>query len=257
MEKMIVWALFDSGNGCYKQASNEKTEIYSIGMDRENKNDRFLNLDLASYKYMFGDNSMFEELNKLPNPDLIIASPPCESWSLASGMGGGNACWKTDKMENLFGTMKGSTFTVRDYSDYEGYQFIPERQILTRLNGELCIYNTIKIIKEYKPKFWIIENPAHGKIWEYIENILGFKIYHENMAYYYNYGFDIKKPTKFASNLFLGLDKKTRDVKSNWDSVSGYNERSNIPLPLIEKVYKEVYKNVESIRFLEREGKDI
>ena len=35
---MIVWALFDSGNGCYKRSADEidDIEIYSIGLDIEN-----------------------------------------------------------------------------------------------------------------------------------------------------------------------------------------------------------------------------
>lgn len=88
---MIVWALFDSGNGCYTQAAKEYSdiEIYPIGMDIENKNDHFINLNLADYSRMFGDNTLFDTLDKLPSPDLIIASPPCESWSVASAMWGG------------------------------------------------------------------------------------------------------------------------------------------------------------------------
>ena len=43
---------------------------------------------------MFGDNKLFDELDKLPKPDLIIASPPGERWSVASAMWGGNASWK-------------------------------------------------------------------------------------------------------------------------------------------------------------------
>lgn len=89
---MIVWALFDSGNGSYTKVANEyfnDIEIYPIGIDIENKNDHFIELDLADYSYMFGNNKMYDTLNKLPRPNLIIASPPCESWSIASAMRGG------------------------------------------------------------------------------------------------------------------------------------------------------------------------
>lgn len=44
---------------------------------------------------MFGDNKLFDELDKLPRPDLIIASPPCESWSVASAMWGGKCKLET------------------------------------------------------------------------------------------------------------------------------------------------------------------
>lgn len=63
---MIVWALFDSGNGCYKRSADEfeEIEIYSIGLDIENKNHHFINLNLADYSRMFGNNLMFETLDK-------------------------------------------------------------------------------------------------------------------------------------------------------------------------------------------------
>ena len=90
---MVVWALFDSGNGSYFKGANSlnssggaNIEIYSIGMDIENKNNHFINLDLADFGRLFGDNTLFDVLDKLPKPDLIIASPPCESWSNASTM---------------------------------------------------------------------------------------------------------------------------------------------------------------------------
>ena len=94
---MIIWALFDSGNGCYTQVARKFPEIkiYPIGMDIERKNDHFINLNLADYTRIFGDNQLFDTLDKLPKPDLIIASPPCESWSNASAMRGGECLLET------------------------------------------------------------------------------------------------------------------------------------------------------------------
>lgn len=179
---MIVWALFDSGNGCYTQGAelfnqsvNQSIEIYPIGMDIESKNNHFINLNLADYGRMFGDNKLFDELDKLPKPDLIIASPPCESWSVASAMWGGNASWK---QETGAVNRELSKFTVRSRADYDlpHVQFKYDRSFLNRINGELCIYNTIEIIKRYNPKVYVIENPASSKIWHYIDDILGFKM---------------------------------------------------------------------------------
>jgi hypothetical protein len=243
---MIVWALFDSGNGCYKKTANQiGIEIYSIGLDRENKNEHFINLNLADYSRIFGDNKLFDELDKLPQPDLIIASPPCESWSVASAMNGGNACWKTDQIENLFGEMKGSMFTIREHKDFDKYQFYPDRQLMTRINGELCIFNTIEIIRKYKPKYWVIENPAFGKIWEYIEKILGFEIPYHNQTYYSAYGYDVQKPTRFASNVDLKL--KTEKIKNKipFNQTCGYNNRSNIPEKLVEEVFNKIKEEYE------------
>ena len=35
--------------------------------------------------------ALWDVLDKLEPPDVILASPPCESWSVASAMKGGNA----------------------------------------------------------------------------------------------------------------------------------------------------------------------
>src|SRR5699024_137218 len=102
---MIVWALFDSGNGSYTKVVEkyfrDEIEIYPIGMDIENKNNHFINLDLADYGCLFGDNKMYDTLDKLPKPDLIIASPPCESWSVASAMRGAMLAGNK-KLETLY-----------------------------------------------------------------------------------------------------------------------------------------------------------
>lgn len=103
-EKMIIWALFDSGNGCYKQVADtmEDIEIYSVGLDVQNKNTHFINLNLASYDYVSKNNPIYKELDKLPTPDLIIASPPCESWSVASSMWGGMHVGNKKKLKIVF-----------------------------------------------------------------------------------------------------------------------------------------------------------
>lgn len=69
--KMTVWALFDSGNGSYTKGVkrlNKNIEIYPIGIDIENKNNHFINLNLADYSRLFGDNALFDTLDKLPKP---------------------------------------------------------------------------------------------------------------------------------------------------------------------------------------------
>lgn len=244
MDKIVVWALFDSGNGCYfKSASNFKNiEIYSIGLDIENKNSHFINLNLADYSYLFGDKKLYETLDKLPKPHLIIASPPCESWSVASAMDKGNACWKQEKGDSLFEPQTPlSKFTIRDYKDYERFQFKPEKSLVKRINGELCTFNLIQIIKKYKPPYYIIENPATSKIWDYIEKVLGFDIPYENLTYYNNYDdYPIKKPTRFKSNLQLNLKNKNIPNKIEFREMAGYNNRSNIPQSLVNEIFSKV-----------------
>lgn len=242
---MIIWALFDSGNGCYTQAAKvfEGGVIYPIGVDIEDKNDHFINLNLADYGRMFGDNTLFDTLDKLPKPDLIIASPPCESWSVASAMWSGNASWK---QETGAVNRELSKFTIRGRVDYElpHVQFKYDRSFLNRINGELCIYNTIEIIKRYAPKVYVIENPASSKIWHYIKDILSFELPFDNLTYYSNYGYPIQKPTRFKSNINLNLksDRNQKAEKQWGDFTKNYNDRSNIPIPLILDIYRNVSK---------------
>lgn len=246
---MIIWALFDSGNGCYKKVAEkmEGVEIYSIGIDIENKNDHFINLNLADYSYHFTkENIIFNELDKLPHPDLIIASPPCESWSVASAMEKGNACWKQERGDSLFEPQTPlSKFTIRDNLDFENHAYSQEKAFVTRVNGELTIFNTIQIIKRYKPKYHIIENPAFGRIWDYIKEVLGFKITYENLTYYNNYDYPIKKPTKFGSNINLNLSKEQKRNEIKWEEMKGYNNRSNIPEKLVEDIFNKVKSKIE------------
>lgn len=141
-----------------------------------------------------------------------------------------------------------SIFTVRDHKDYDRYQYYPNKQLMKRINGELCVFNTVEIIKRYKPKYWIIENPAHGRIWQYIERVLGFEIPFENHARYNNYDdYPISKPTRFSGNIELNLknEKKSNDIKFQ-DWTKSYNERSNIPLSLVCEIFEKVYKEFMS-----------
>lgn len=251
---MIVWALFDSGNGSYTKGVkdlNDKglcdIEIHPIGIDIERKNNHFINLNLADYSRLFGDNTLFDTLDKLPKPDLIIASPPCESWSNASTIPNGNACWKKEDLsDSLFEPQREpSPFTIRSNSDYEqaynNYKY--DRQFMKRVNGELCVFNTIEIIKRYEPKFFIIENPASGRIWKYIEEVIGFELPFKNPTRYNNYDYPIQKPTKFASNLDLQLNNEANKPEVTWQDFSkSYNERSNIPQELVKEIFTKVYK---------------
>ena len=244
--KMIIWSLFDSGNGSYFKVLKDMDNIenFSIGLDRENKNDHFINLNLADYSALFGKDKLIEELSKLPKPDLIIASPPCESWSVASAMNGGNACWKQERVDSLFAPQTPlSRYTIRDYKDYTTGQFKPDKSLLNRINGELTIFNTIKIIKHFKPTYYVIENPAYGRIWDYIEKILGFTIPYDNFTYYNNYDYPISKATKFGSNIHLNLKtiKRPNDIKFN--KLVGYNSRSNIPPKLVKHIFETIYKD--------------
>ena len=73
-KKMIVWALFDSGNGSYTKGVNAlnssggaNIEIYPIGIDIEKKNNHFINLNLADYSRLFGDNTLLKHSTNCQN----------------------------------------------------------------------------------------------------------------------------------------------------------------------------------------------
>ena len=254
--KITVWALFDSGNGCYSKGMEElkkekgiEVEIFSVGIDIENKNKHnFINLNLADNSQFFGENKIFNELDKLPKPDLIIASPPCESWSVASSMKNGNACWKQEKLEDCLFTPQTelSRFTIRNNRDYANYQFKYEKSFRNRINGELCIFNTIQIIKKYKPTFYIIENPAFGRIWDYITEVVGFELEFKNFVRYSNYDYPLQKPTRFSGNIELNLNNKNTKGKIPFNKFSGsYNERSNIPIKLVKEIFEKTIKQLK------------
>lgn len=91
--------------------------------------------------------------------------------------------------------------------------------------------------------YFIIENPASGRLWKYIEDVIGFKLPYFNLTRYNNYDYPLQKPTKFASNLNLGLknDIIKQDVK--WKNFPrSYNERSNIPQKLVIEIFARAYK---------------
>ena len=253
---MIVWALFDSGNGCYKKAVEtyfaEDIEIYSIGLDIENKNNHFIHIDLADYSELFGESKLFCQLDKLPKPDIILASPPCESWSVASSMTGGNVCWYTEEIITLFGIEKANNnFSLRTREQLESwFEKTPHfkkhwwKTVLNRINGELCAFNITRIIERYEPEIWVIENPQSSRIWRYYKQIQNFYGI-ENVAHYNAYDKEFpKKPTTFYSNIHLPL--KTTREKANVvispkaadgrKTIQGYNARSNIPLLLIKDI---------------------
>ncbi|MEH8031326.1 hypothetical protein [Gallibacterium anatis] len=77
-QKIIVWALFDSGNGCYTQAAQSfsNIETYPIGIDIEGKNQQLIQANLADFSQIFGQSALFNLLDSLPKPDVILASPP-------------------------------------------------------------------------------------------------------------------------------------------------------------------------------------
>ena len=236
----VIWALYDDGNCSYKKAIEKyfdgQYKVYCVGINEQPFE------DTENYKYKQIDLSMLnsnliKDLSKLPQPDIILASPPCESWSGAD-CNGRMFKWIDDK----------GNWIVQNKNFYDAYNkkcnpvkrryFIQKEK--SRILGEATIGATIEIIKYFNPKIWIIENPQTSKTWMYQKyhwNFLG----NENLAYYSSYDNNFsKKPTIFKSNLKLNL--KTNKSLSNKNHIAkgSYLKRSSIPGLLIKDIFDQI-----------------
>ena len=240
--KKVVWALYDDGNCSYKKAIEKYFDgqylVYCVGINKapfeDTENYKYRQIDLSAI-----NSKLIKQLSKLPQPDIVLASPPCESWSCADCSGSmfksiddkGN--WKVNNAEYYENYLKKCSPVKRRY-------FYQKEQ--SRILGEATIGATITIIKYFNPKIWIIENPQTSKTWIYQKyhwNFLG----NENLAYYSSYDNNFsKKPTIFKSNFKLNL--KTNKVKSNKDHMASgsYLKRSSIPSLLIKDIFDQLEK---------------
>ena len=99
--KKIIWCLFDDANGSWNKFSREreKEHYISIGIN-DNDWDNYYKIDLS-----IQNDKLITELEKLPKPDIIVASPPCESWSIA------------DNQRRLWSKQVGRMIEVFTYQD--------------------------------------------------------------------------------------------------------------------------------------------
>ncbi len=117
---------------------------------------------------------------------------------------------------------------------------------MQRINGELTAFNLVCILARYRPSVFVIENPRSSRLWEYIEDVLGINIPYENNTYYAHYDYPLAKPTRFKSNINLGLiSNYTRGSMLMKDFSKDYNVRSQIPLKLIHHIYDKVQEYLE------------
>lgn len=157
---------------------------------------------------------------------------------------GGNKCWIWESGELI--PRKDVSILSKNDTPFKAY---PDKALYTRINGELCAFNTTQIIDRYKPIYWVIENPLSSKIWYYLDRWHGFSgIY--NVAHYAAYDKKFsKKPTCFLSNQILNLRTLPKGVKSavtigshdtgkssNRKQIHDYNERSAIPNLLVKDI---------------------
>lgn len=215
---MVIWALFDDGNKSYSKAIGDKHQVISIGIGKAAD----IKLDLR-----LSNPDLFKTLDKLPKPDMIIASPPCESWTLADTAGHmRNGLWdikNKDYYTALNARVVGGNSKRNFWQKENG-----------RILGEATTGATIAILERYKPAKWWVENPATSKIWEFIEKHLCWKGV-PNKVYYstFNENFPLKPTIFLCDRVLMGLNTTKTKAKFNLKQVTKYDTRSAIPSELI------------------------
>lgn len=156
------------------------------------------------------------DTNKLPwKPDVIWASPPCETFSVASighhWTGGAKA-------------------------------YIPKTDAAIR--GQEYVKKAIKIIEELKPKYWFIENPR---------GVLRKMTYMQDYPYrhtvtYCQYGDTRMKPTDIWTNCDTWTPRPMckngmpchvsapRGSSTGTQGIKTYKDRSRVPKELCEEI---------------------
>lgn len=151
---MKILELFSGTESFSKVARERGHECFTVDMDRSFNPD--LCIDILDF-----DISMLPE--EFRNPDLIWASPPCTTFSVASI----RHYWENGKPKN-------------------------EKSLL----GIKIVKKTIEIIKELNPHFFVIENPR-GMLRKQ-EVVQQLK---RDTVTYCQYGLTIQKPTDLWNNL--------------------------------------------------------
>lgn len=223
--KNVIWSLFDSENAIMKNLE-PGNEVYCFGIGNGKNH---IHLDLAEY------GETIRALKQYPKPDLIFASPPCETWVNVSV--GNKRFYTKEKGLNLYWKEKWIPF---DFT---------EAQKKRRINGIATAETTALAIKTFKPKHWFIENGSHSLIFDYLRKIIGLVGY-RNFTNYFSYGFNYLKPTTIYSDFLLLLQKKVPQQKlqkvckhkSGNSKASMAILRSEVPFAL----YKDILLQVET-----------
>ncbi len=227
-----------SVNHAIKQYFDQQFIVYSIGINdcKFPKSDyyHYERIDLSLLNF-----HLINQLKSLPVPDIILASPPCESWSGADCSG---------KM--FMSIDHDGHWLVKNRAFYDSYNQscnpVKRRRFLqketSRLLGEATVGATIYIIETFKPKVWVIENPQTSKTWMFQKCHWNFDDQtYKNLAYYSAYDQNFSpKPTIFKSNIKLNL--RSKRVAGNKDHMArgSYSKRSSIPSELIKDILTEI-----------------
>ena len=200
-KQIVVWDLFGGGQNSVYQSLRENSlfDVWTFDITEPTR-EQHIKQDLTV-------NNIIEVLENYPKPDIIVASPLCQSFSQVLQLKGGGTCfWK--KENGLLVERPTAEFEALK-SGFTKY-LKADKQLQIKRLGEKCINNTLAIIEHFKPSVWYIENPATSLMWYYIDNnkadwvVTNGPVF-KNKTYYNNYGFIIQKATIFLSNIDLHL----------------------------------------------------
>jgi len=238
--KKVIWSLFDSETAITQLLNSDEYIIYSIGLPSSTAiTDNFIKMDLSK-------RSCLKKLEKLPKPDIIFASPPCETW-VTVNIGNVRFFERNYNEHNLYWQ-----------HNYKPNNFLNKHREL-RLSGQRTAYFSAEIIKKFKPELWCVENGSSSLIFKYLNKYHNLKG-NQNKTYYSSYdniNFGLK-PTTVYSNLKMNL---RRDIKKGSKIIvseaknkrkpgikylNDYSERSAVPIELYKHILS-IYENKEQL----------
>lgn len=228
--KKVIWSLFDSETAITQGLNSDKYIVYSIGLPSSSAiTDNFIKMDLSR-------KSCLKKLEKLPKPNIIFASPPCETWVTVNI---GNVI-HFDRNFNEYNLYWQRNFKGNDFNS---------KYRKLRLLGQKTAYFTAEIIKKFNPELWSLENGSSSLIFKYLNKFHNLKG-NTNKTYYSSYdniNFG-KKPTTIYSNIKMQLrTNNEKSIISTCNSVTGekrkthtlltdYASRSAVPIQLYEHI---------------------
>ena len=235
----VIWSLFDSETAITQQLNSDEYIVYSIGLPSSSAvTNNFIKMDLSK-------RSCLKKLEKLPKPDIIFASPPCETWVTVS-------------IGNV-------GFYKRNYNEHNLYwqkNFKPNKYKKEfeqrRLLAQKTAFYTAEIIKKFNPDLWCVENGSSSLIFKYLNKFNNLKG-NQNKTYYSSYdniNFSLK-PTTFYSNLKMNLRKDIKksnihitncksSIKNNKIILQDYCDRSKVPIELYKHILS-IYEGKEQL----------
>lgn len=221
MRKTIIWDLFGGGqNSVYWTLKEynllDQYELYTFDItDKIHDNQHYLDLS---------QKNIINTFKSFPKPDIILASPLCQSFSCVLNMKGGGTCfWKLN--EDKTKLIERSVEEFEKLKNGFTKRLDADTQLFIKRLGQKCIDNVIKLINYYKPAVWYIENPKQSLMWKYIDlNKRDFvKKWNpiKNEASYGKYGFLTTKATYFLSNVKIPLKKGRIDPPYTIEMIDG------------------------------------